>query len=140
MTEDHLRKRIMEWKEKERKIWDTGKVSGAFYVTEEEHQDEMSKFAGVYLYHNPLHLDTYKELIKMEKEVLNMTNSLITDVKDPKEYHGVITSGGSESLILALYAYRIYYKNRTRPNMYPSPHSASSQSLLTPPLTKDASI
>ena len=39
MNEDNLRRRIYQWKENERKIWDTGKVSGAFYVAEEEHQD-----------------------------------------------------------------------------------------------------
>ena len=40
---------------------------------------EMNDFAAVYLYHNPLHLDTYKELLRMEKEVLNMTNNLISE-------------------------------------------------------------
>ena len=34
MTEDHLKKRINDWKKKEQNIWDTGKVSGAFYVEE----------------------------------------------------------------------------------------------------------
>lgn len=84
MNEENLKRRILEWKEKERKIWDTGKVSGAFYVTEEEHQEEMNKFAAMYMYHNPLHLSTYKELMKLEKEVLDMTNSLLTDPKDRK--------------------------------------------------------
>ena len=74
MTEDNLRKRIYEWKEKEKSIWDTGKVSGAFYTTEEEHAEKMTKFAGPFLYQNPLHLDTYKELMKIEKELLDMTN------------------------------------------------------------------
>ncbi len=60
MTDDNLRKRIFEWVEKEKVIWNTGRVSGAFYVNSEEHMKEMNEFAGVYLYHNPLHLDTYK--------------------------------------------------------------------------------
>jgi len=46
------------------------------------------------MYHNPLHLDTYKELMRMEAEVLRMTASLVS--KNPDENaHGVITSGGS---------------------------------------------
>lgn len=54
--------------------------------------------------------------MKLEAEVLKMTASLIS--KKPEENaYGVITSGGSESLIMALYAYRKFYSNRTRPNM-----------------------
>lgn len=44
-----------------------------------------------------------------------MTNSLLTS--QDKTYYGCITSGGSESLILALYAYRQHYPGRTKPNM-----------------------
>ncbi len=44
-----------------------------------------------------------------------MTGSLITK-KD--NAYGIITSGGSESLIMALYAYKKYYKNRKYPNVY----------------------
>lgn len=62
-------------------------------MNSEEHIKEMNDFAGVYLYQNPLHLDTYRELMRMEKEVLNMTNSLLTS-KDAN-YSGAITSGGS---------------------------------------------
>lgn len=35
MTDDNLRKRIYEWAEKEKLIWNTGKISGAFYVNSE---------------------------------------------------------------------------------------------------------
>lgn len=69
------------------------------------------------MYHNPLHLDTYKELMRMEAEVLRMTASLVSQTPE-KNAHGVITSGGSESLIMALYAYKKFYANRTKPNMY----------------------
>lgn len=115
MTEEHIKKRINDWKEKEYNIWNTGKVSGAFYVQEKEHMDQMNDFAAPYLYQNPLHLGTYKELNKMENEVLNMTANLLTEKDTP--LYGSITSGGSESLILALYAYRKFYSYRTRPNM-----------------------
>jgi hypothetical protein len=40
--------------------------------------DELNEFASKYMYHNPLHLDTFKELMKMEAEVLKMTASLIS--------------------------------------------------------------
>lgn len=41
----------------------------------------------------------------MEAELLKMTSSLISKNKA----YGVITSGGSESLIMSMYAYRKYY-------------------------------
>lgn len=83
---------------------------------DQEYYDELNEFASKYMYHNPLHLDTFKELMKIEAEVLKMTASLIS--KKPEENaFGVITSGGSESLIMALYAYRKFYSNRTKPNM-----------------------
>lgn len=64
------------------------------------------------MYHNPLHLDTYKEVSKMEAEILKMTANLISK----NRVYGVITSGGSESLIMSLYAYRNYF-NKSKPNM-----------------------
>lgn len=41
-----------------------------------------------------------------------MTSSLISKNKT----YGVITSGGSESLIMAMYAYKNYFK-KEKPNM-----------------------
>ena len=76
----------------------------------------MSDFAGPYLYQNPLHLGTYKELNKMENEVLAMTADLLTTQN--QQYYGSITSGGSESLILALYTYRKFYSSKKYPNVY----------------------
>ena len=45
---------------------DTGKISGALYIVDQEYYDELNAFASKYMYHNPLHLDTFKELMKME--------------------------------------------------------------------------
>lgn len=72
----------------------TGKISGAIYIFDQQYYEDLNKFAAKYMYHNPLHLDTYKELMRMEAEVLRMTASLVS--KNPSENaHGVITSGGS---------------------------------------------
>ncbi len=91
----------------------TGKLSGSFYPDTPEICKEASDFASKYMYHNPLHLDTYKELTKIEAEVIKMTGSLISN----NRVYGVITSGGSESLIMTLYAYK-KFGGKERPNMY----------------------
>jgi glutamate/tyrosine decarboxylase-like PLP-dependent enzyme len=47
-------------------------------------------------------LDTFKELMKMESEVVQMTGNLLS----PNEkVYGNLTSGGTESIMLAIYAY-----------------------------------
>jgi glutamate/tyrosine decarboxylase-like PLP-dependent enzyme len=89
MTEENLRKRIFEWSEKEKALWNTGKVSGAFY-SNPAHMEAATTFGAHYLYQNPLHLETYKELLRMENEVLDMTNALITTSN--KTYYGTIAS------------------------------------------------
>jgi hypothetical protein len=38
----------------------TGKISGALYIYDEDYYKEVNDFAAKYMYHNPLHLDTYK--------------------------------------------------------------------------------
>lgn len=54
--------------------------------------------------------------MKMESEVLQMTGNLLSP--DARVY-GCLTSGGTESLMLAIHAYKTYYKDRTsKPNMY----------------------
>ena len=73
---------------------DTGKISGALYIVDQDYYDELNAFASKYMYHNPLHLDTYKELMKMEAEVIKMTGSMISKNPDQNAF-GVITSGGS---------------------------------------------
>ena len=51
----------------------------------------------------------------MESEVLQMTATLLTPPNE--RVFGVITTGGSESLIMAIYAYKNFYSSRTKPNM-----------------------
>jgi sphinganine-1-phosphate aldolase len=52
--------------------------------------------------------------MKMESEVVQMTGNLLS----PNEkVYGNLTSGGTESIMLAIYAYKNYYSNRTKPNM-----------------------
>ena len=44
-----------------------------------------------------------------------MTADLLSQKGTP--YYGTVTTGGSESLILAMYAYRKFY-DKPKPNMY----------------------
>ena len=56
-----------------------------------------------YMLYNPLHSDVFRSLRKMEAEIIHMTLSLYNA---PTDGSGVLTSGGSESLGLAVLAAR----------------------------------
>jgi len=84
--------------------WRSGHVSGAVYGAVNE---DLCNVAGeVYCQHmwaNPLHPDLFPNIRKMEAEVVRMTLSM---------YHGdesscgTMSTGGTESIMLAVYAYR----------------------------------
>jgi len=68
-------------------------------------------------YTNPLNPDAFPGVRKMEAEVVRMTGNLFNGGPD---MCGTMTSGGSESLILAVLAYRGYARETrgvTRPNI-----------------------
>lgn len=83
--------------------WEGGKLSGTTFTNDAE----LSKLCE-YIYRrfslsNPLHPDVFRSVRKMEAEILAMTLSLY---KAPSSGCGIMTSGGSESLGLAVLAAR----------------------------------
>ncbi|XP_074597380.1 sphingosine-1-phosphate lyase-like [Brevipalpus obovatus] len=90
--------------------WEKGRVSGAIYcdLGNGEFIDLMTSVYGKTAYTNPLHADVYPGIRKMEAEVVRMTCSLF---KGGPESCGCISTGGTESLILVVKAYRDYARN-----------------------------
>jgi hypothetical protein len=60
MRSDKLESRVNRWFDAEEKKMFVGKLSGTIYVENVDHCKEVNNFAAKYMYHNPLHLDTYK--------------------------------------------------------------------------------
>ena len=60
MKPSNIESKVKKWFDSEEKAMFTGKVSGAIYPENYDHCREVSDFAAKYMYHNPLHLDTYK--------------------------------------------------------------------------------
>ena len=112
MKKENLEARIRKWaKEGDIKMF-CGKLSGMMYAEGSDFCRETSEFAAKYMYHNPLHLNAFKELTKMETEILKMTSNMVSD----NRLYGMITSGGSESLVMTMKVYKETYK-RDRPNV-----------------------
>lgn len=80
---------------------DRGTVSGSLYCGDHDHYAFLGDVFSLYSHANVLQRDMYPSATKFEGEIIAMTSSLLhgTGV-------GVVTSGGSESLITALYSYR----------------------------------
>ena len=89
--------------------WQEGRVSGGIYSDQQDTEflDLMSKVYRKTAYTNPLHADVFPGIRKMEAEVVRMTCNLY---KGGPEACGVVSTGGTESIVLAVKAYRNYAK------------------------------
>nr|CAH7728754.1 unnamed protein product [Callosobruchus chinensis] len=85
--------------------WKSGSVSGTVYY----HNPELISMLGdVYKqtsYTNPLHPDIFPGVCKMEAEVIRIAANLF---HGDEETCGTMTSGGTESILMACKAYRDY--------------------------------
>jgi len=83
--------------------WGAGKISGTTFCNDEEISKVCSFVYQKYMLTNPLHPDIFTSLRKMEAEIIQMTLDMYNT---PNTGCGVLTSGGSESLGLAVLAAR----------------------------------
>uniref|UniRef100_A0A1I7XSY6 sphinganine-1-phosphate aldolase n=1 Tax=Heterorhabditis bacteriophora TaxID=37862 RepID=A0A1I7XSY6_HETBA len=83
---------------------DSGKVSGTVYTDRKQsHISLLTKIYEKYAYSNPLHPDVFPGARKMEAETIRMVLNLYNA---PEEASGCLTTGGTESIIMACFAYR----------------------------------
>jgi len=83
--------------------WKGGKVSGVVYAGSEEHVELMNRAYSLFSYTNPLHPDVFPSVRKFESEVIAMTANMLGG---NNRTCGATTSGGTESILMALKAYR----------------------------------
>jgi glutamate/tyrosine decarboxylase-like PLP-dependent enzyme len=80
---------------------DKGTVSGSLYCGDHDHYHFLGEVFDLFSHANVLQRDMYPSATKFEAEIVAMTSDLLHGTGI-----GVVTSGGSESLITALYSYR----------------------------------
>ncbi|CAG6017833.1 unnamed protein product [Menidia menidia] len=83
--------------------WEKGCVSGAVYWGDESLTKLLVKVYGDFAWSNPLHPDIFPGVRKMEAEVVRMSCALFNG--GPNSC-GTVTSGGTESILMACKAYR----------------------------------
>jgi glutamate/tyrosine decarboxylase-like PLP-dependent enzyme len=88
---------------RESEKWKAGKVSGAVYHGGADHIDFSNKVTSIASQNNPLHPDIWPSSLKFEREIVAMVSRMLHG----DEYvRGSITSGGTESILLAVKTYR----------------------------------
>ncbi|XP_050429261.1 sphingosine-1-phosphate lyase isoform X2 [Adelges cooleyi] len=88
--------------------WKEGYISGAVYYYDEKLIELLTTVYGLASYTNPLHSDIFPGICKMEAEVVRVVGDLF---HGGSNVCGTMTSGGTESIIMACKAYRDYGKN-----------------------------
>lgn len=103
--------------------WEDGRVSGAVYHGGEDLVKLQTEAFGKFTVANPIHPDVFPGVRKMEAEIVSMVLSIFNA---PEGAAGVTTSGGTESILMAVLSARnkAYAERGARePEMYEYPIS-----------------
>ena len=103
---------------------DGGQVSGSLYHGGHEHYHFLTEAYGYFAHANVLQRDMYPSATKLEGEIVAMTAGMLHG-DAAHDVCGVLTSGGTESLLTQVYTYREWgreTKGITRPNVV-APHT-----------------
>jgi glutamate/tyrosine decarboxylase-like PLP-dependent enzyme len=90
----------------ERSRWESGHASGAVYHGDPEHIAFLARAYALHSQNNPLHVDIWPSTTKLEAEIVAMTADLLGAGRTRDEIVGVVSSGGTESIMLAVKAHR----------------------------------
>ena len=94
---------IQKMNELESPTWKNGYVSGGIYHGDDSHITFLNQVYALQSQSNPLHSDLFPSATKFEAEIVSMTAGLMGSTGD---IVGTVTSGGTESILLAMKSYR----------------------------------
>jgi glutamate/tyrosine decarboxylase-like PLP-dependent enzyme len=106
--------------------WKEGYASGAVYHGDEMHVDFLNQVYALNSQSNPLHSDLWPSSAKYESEIVSMTAKMlgadtgVAESDKDQEICGAVSSGGTESILLAMKTYRDWARDQkkiTRPEM-----------------------
>ncbi len=102
-------------------FWETGKVSGTMYSGDHEHYGFLTEAFGLFAHVNALQRDMCPSATRFEGEIIAMVLDLMhAGSVDDGEPAGMVTSGGTGSILHAMLAYRDDARSRrgvTSPNI-----------------------
>ena len=128
---DDILKELSLMAGEENEKWKSGQVSGTFYHAGDEHRTFLNKVFSLFSHENTIQFDLCPSMFKMESEIIAMTAKMLNG--DAVKSHnpgdqvcGTLTSGGTESILMAMKAYRDWARSEkeiTAPEVV-MPHTA----------------
>jgi sphinganine-1-phosphate aldolase len=111
LNEEEILKELAYMSDEENKKWLGGQCSGTMYHGGLQHYDFLNKVFSMFSYINMLQRDLCPSMTKFEAEVLAMVGKMlhgeqVSKVNPMDEEAGAVTSGGTESIFNAMFAYR----------------------------------
>ncbi len=106
MDREEILEMMENYKQLEAAQWEDGYVSGAVYNGNEVHIDFMNRVYAINSQSNPLHPEIWPSTTKFDAEVVAMTASMLSGDQASQEIVGTVSSGGTESILLAMKTYR----------------------------------
>lgn len=112
---------ILQWmadvNRHEEESWQNGFVSGAVYHGDEVHIEFLNQVYALNSQANPLHVDVWPSGAKFEAEIVAMTANMLgaqaAEAADSAaQVCGTVTSGGTESILLAMRTYRDWARDQ----------------------------
>jgi len=100
-----IRERLDLWINRDYEIYKSRKITGALYL-DDLHSDYVKlvkDYTKEFSFSNPLHFELFPSIPQMEAEVISMTAGLFHPTN---KTCGLVSSGGTESILLAVLAYR----------------------------------
>lgn len=116
LSTDCIYDRMLKYKQIEEKNVNVNLISGAIYSKDKEHTELMKRIFPLFFKSNPLHPDIFPCIRKMESEIVKFGLRIFNG---NDESFGCLTTGGTESILLACKAYRdiAYSRNIKKPEI-----------------------
>ena len=108
VSREEILRELREMSTEEDRKGDEGRVSGSIYSGDHDHYAFQVEAFGYYAHANVLQRDMYPSATKMESEIIAMTAEMLHGDADTG---GLVTSGGTESLVTAMLTYREWGRN-----------------------------
>lgn len=111
LSKEEILQELAYMSSEENKKWLDGQCSGTMYHGGLEHYDFLNKVFSMFSYVNMLQRDLCPSMTKFEAEVLAMVAKMlhgeeVRKVNGMDEVAGAVTSGGTDSIFNAMFAYR----------------------------------
>lgn len=118
-TQDEVLAEVREMAGREDAMGDEGRVSGSLYCGDHDHYHFLTEVFEQFAHANVLQRDMYPSATKFESEILAMVSAMLHGPESGSDVCGVVTSGGSESLVTSVFTYREAGRARgvERPNI-----------------------